>query len=524
MNKIHLPAWLGKRFSLKVFLAVTSLIITISVLFTLFDYWSQRMTFVEDLRSRGEVMIRLLAYSSRLAVFSENERMLNEAMQGALVQQDVVSLSMFRADGTVLKHRRGENLPVLALQQKKEENSPEKIIERIKQSFSQSSYSIVLDFPESIEFWAPVLSRPSNLENFSGDKTSALTPRIIGFVCLTMSKSAINNKVASLVRSHSFIALLFMSFAVLISSMAVKRVMQPLKNLTAAVTSFGMGKPVEMVPVETSDEIGKLATAFNRMAKSLSKRDAEKKRLEEQLRHAQKMEAVGVLTSGIAHNFNTILTVIRYNERLIQMRINGDEELSRYVTTISGAVDRGTQSVGSLMAFSRKQKVNPVPTDLNKIVEGMGNLLTPVLGSSIEVISEIHDHPIIANVDVGSIEHTLINLATNARDAMPNGGVLRIKAELAELDARFLNRDTSGKTGLYAVISVSDIGVGMPEEIVERIFDPFFTTKEVGKGTGLGLSVAYGIVEQHDGHIWADSLPGEGTIFRIYLPIVEGNN
>ncbi len=522
MKRIPLPAWLGERFSLKVFLAVTSLIITISVLFTAFDYRSQRMTFVEDLRSRGEVMVKLLAYGSRLAIFSENKRMLNDAMQGALVQQDVVSVSMFRVDGTMLKHGEGEeNLPVPALRQTGEGNTPREIIERIKKSFPQASSPVVLNLPESIELWAPVLSRPSHFENYAGEETNSPPARIIGFVCLTMSKAAIDNKVASLLRSHSFIALLFMLFAVLISSMAVKRVMQPLKSLTTAVTSFGMGKPVDRVPVETSDEIGKLAAAFNRMAKSLSKRDAEKKRLEEQLRHAQKMEAVGVLTSGIAHNFNTILTIIRYNERLIQMRAGGDEELSRYVATISGAVDRGTQSVESLMAFSRKQKVNPVPTDLNKIVQGMGNLLTPVLGDSIEVISEIYDHPITANVDAGSIEHILINLATNARDAMPNGGILRIKSELAELDSRFLNGDTSGKPGLYAVISVSDIGVGMPEEIIERIFDPFFTTKEVGKGTGLGLSVAYGIIEQHDGHIWADSLPGEGTTFRIYFPVVK---
>lgn len=521
MKRIPLPAWLGERFSLKVFLAVSSLIITISVLFTVFDYRSQRMTFVEDLRSRGQVMVKLLAYGSRLAIFSENERLLYDSMQGALVQQDVVSVSMFRADGTMLKHREGADMAVPALRQTGEGNTPGELIKRIKKTFPQASSPVVLNLPESIELWAPVLSRPSHFENYAGEETNSPPARIIGFVCLTMSKAAINNKVASLLRSHSFIALLFMLFAVLISSVALKRVMQPLKSLTAAVTSFGMGKPVGRVPVETSDEIGKLAAAFNRMAESLSKRESEKKRLEEQLRHSQKMEAVGVLTSGIAHNFNTILTIIRYNERLIQMRANGDEELSRYVATISGAVDRGTQSVESLMAFSRKQKVNPVPTDLNKIVQGMANLLTPVLGSSIEVISETHDHPIIANVDVGSIEHILINLATNARDAMPNGGVLRIKAELAELDARFLNEDTSGEPGLYAVISVSDIGVGMPEEIIERIFDPFFTTKEVGKGTGLGLSVAYGIIEQHNGHIWADSLHGEGTTFRIYFPVVK---
>ncbi len=523
MNKIHLPAWLGERFSLKVFLAVTSLIITISVLFTVFDYRSQRMTFVEDLRSRGEVMVRLLAYSLRLAVFSENERLLNEAMQGALVQKDVVSLSIFRSDGTMLKHKNGVARPAApALQQARGGSPPGEFIERVKRVSTQNASPVVQDLPESIEFWAPVLSRPSYFEYSLGDKTNPPPPaRTIGFICLTMSKAAISSSVASLLRSHLFIAFLFMLLAVLISSMLVKRVMQPLKNLTAAVTSFGMGNPIERVPVETSDEIGKLATAFNNMARSLSKRDAEKKRLEEQLRHAQKMEAVGVLTSGIAHNFNTILTIIRYNEKLIHMRANGDEELSRYVAAISGAVDRGTESVESLMAFSRKQKVNPLPTDLNKIVQGMGNLLTPVLGSSIEVITETHDYPIIANVDVGSIEHALINLATNARDAMPGGGVLRIKVELAELDARFLNRDISGAPGLYAVISVSDIGVGMPEEIVERIFDPFFTTKEVGKGTGLGLSVAYGIVEQHNGHIWADSLPGEGTTFRIYLPVVK---
>ena len=526
MKRIHLPAWLSERFSLKVFLAVTSLIIIISVSFTVFDYRSQQMTFARDLRSRGKVIVKLLAYSSRLAVFSENKFMINEAIQGTLAQQDVVSVSIFRADGTILKRETGSTPSPPASQQSEEgskllQNIPGGIIERI----NNASSPLVMNNPENISLWAPVLSRASYFEDpllqQTGNKANSPPSRVIGFVCLTMSKAAIQRKASSLLFKHMFIALLLTLLAVFFSSMAVTSVTRPLQSLTTAVTSFGMGKPVERVRVETTDEIGKLAAAFNRMAVSLSKRDAEKKRLEEQLRHAQKMEAVGVLTSGIAHNFNTVLTIIRYNERLIQMSANGNEELSRYVTAISEAVDRGAQSVESLMAFSRKQKVNPMPTDLNKIVQEMKTFLTPVLGSSIKVICEIHDHPVLANVDTGPIEHALINLATNARDAMPEGGVLRIKLELAELDARFLNKDIPGEPDLYAVLSVSDTGVGMPEEMIERIFDPFYTTKEVGKGTGLGLSVAYGIIEQHNGHIWADSLPGEGTTFRIYLPVLK---
>jgi PAS domain S-box-containing protein len=249
--------------------------------------------------------------------------------------------------------------------------------------------------------------------------------------------------------------------------------------------------------------------------------EEEKEKLHEQLLQAQKMEAVGQLAGGIAHDFNNILSAMIGYGHLLQIKLKEDDPLRIYADHILSLSDRAANLTQSLLAFSRKQIMNPKTVDMNEIIRKVERLLARIIGEDIELKSILAEKELIIMADPLQIEQVLMNLATNARDAMPEGGKLEIITEEVEFDELFIKTSGYGKAGRYAHISVSDNGSGMDEETREHIFEPFFTTKEVGKGTGLGLAMAYGIIKQHNGDINVYSEPGRGTIFRIYLPLIE---
>jgi PAS domain S-box-containing protein len=246
--------------------------------------------------------------------------------------------------------------------------------------------------------------------------------------------------------------------------------------------------------------------------------EEEKARLESQLMRAQKMEAIGTLTGGIAHDFNNILTALVGYAGLLQMKVK-DSIMGQYVEQVLIAANKAADLIQGLLAFSRQQAISLKPTFINKIIRNAEKLLRRVITEDITLSSLLADEDITVMADSTRIDQILFNLVTNARDAMPHGGVLSIKTEKLELDEDFKRRNGFGKPGKYALLSISDTGVGMSKAITEKIFDPFFTTKEVGKGTGLGLSTVYGIVKQHNGYITVESEAGVGTTFSIYLPI-----
>ncbi|MEW6067567.1 MAG: PAS domain-containing protein [Nitrospirota bacterium] len=247
----------------------------------------------------------------------------------------------------------------------------------------------------------------------------------------------------------------------------------------------------------------------------------EGKRLEDQLLQAQKMEAIGQLAGGVAHDFNNILTAIIGFGNLMQMEMKKDNPSRIYVTQILNSAQRAANLTQALLAFSRKQIINPKPVNLNDIIKILEKLLSRVIGEDIELSINLTDTDLITMADSTQMEQVLINLATNARDAMPDGGRLIISTELVEIDPEFIKTHAYGRTGRYALISIEDTGIGMDEKTRERIFEPFFTTKEVGKGTGLGLAMVYGIVKQHRGYINVYSEPGKGTTFKIYIPLIK---
>lgn len=247
----------------------------------------------------------------------------------------------------------------------------------------------------------------------------------------------------------------------------------------------------------------------------------ERRQAEAMLRQAQKMKAVGQLTGGLAHDFNNLLTVIIGNLDLLRDQFAADETIEPLVAPALGAARRGANLVKHLLAFSRKQPLQPRITDVNLLISNMTELLRRSLGAAIEVEIALAERPCYVVADPNQMENALLNLAINARDAMPEGGTLKIAVQRHTLDEDAVAADPEMRPGDCVMLVVSDSGAGMPAEVVERAFEPFFTTKEGGRGSGLGLSMVYGFVRQSGGQISIDSEPGRGTRLHLLLPLAE---
>ncbi|NMG30498.1 PAS domain S-box protein [Aromatoleum evansii] len=241
---------------------------------------------------------------------------------------------------------------------------------------------------------------------------------------------------------------------------------------------------------------------------------------ERALHQAQKMEAVGQLTGGIAHDFNNLLTVVMGNLQLLARRVQDDPAAAELIKGAMDASWRGAELNRRLLAFSRKQRLAPVPLDLNDLVAGMTSLLQRSLGEHINIKFHAATDLPAALADVTQLESALLNLAVNSRDAMPEGGSLTIETGAMSLDEHYAALEGDVKPGAYVMLAVSDTGCGMPPEVVQRAFDPFFTTKETGKGSGLGLAMVYGFVKQSGGHVKIYSEPDTGTTVKLFLPVI----
>src|ERR1019366_3646341 len=248
---------------------------------------------------------------------------------------------------------------------------------------------------------------------------------------------------------------------------------------------------------------------------------SDRRALENQLRLAQKMEVIGRLAGGVAHDFNNLLTAILGYAELMESQLE-DEGLKSELREIRLAGERAAALTRQLLAFSRKQVLQPRILDLNAVVSEMEKLLRRLIGEDVELTTRLDPALESVKADPGQLEQVLMNLAVNARDAMPEGGTLTIETANSKLDAGFTTAHPGARSGEYAILTVADTGIGMSDEVRSHAFEPFFTTKEHGKGTGLGLATAYGIVKQSDGYITVDSEPGRGTTFRLYFPRAAG--
>lgn len=247
--------------------------------------------------------------------------------------------------------------------------------------------------------------------------------------------------------------------------------------------------------------------------------EEEARKFEAQLRQAQKMETVGLLAGGIAHDFNNILTAMIGYGYLLRMKIPDDPAVA-YVDQVLSLCERAANLTRDLLAFSRQQSLNQKSLDLNETIRGVEKLLRRVIGEDIDFQTVLSAEALTVMADAGQMVQVLMNLCTNARDAMPRGGRLIIETSLVMPDVSYCKAHLLEKPGQYVLIAVSDTGCGMDEATQQRIFEPFFTTKELGKGTGLGLSIVYGIIKQHNGSVGVYSEPGKGTTFKIHMPLL----
>lgn len=306
------------------------------------------------------------------------------------------------------------------------------------------------------------------------------------------------------------------------------------KQRQSLIEKFSQKKDIHNVEVQWKRKDGNIITAllngrriegadqtqthYEVFAEDITQR----RTLERQLFQSQKMEAIGRLAGGIAHDFNNLLGVVLGHTEILEEAAGQDKRLQRSVEAIQSATQRAAALTTQLLAFSRKQMVEPRILDLNVAVREIEKLLRRVIGEDIELIIRVQPSASTILIDPGQIDQILMNLVVNARDAMPSGGKLILETSSLTLDDSYVGQHLGAAAGPFVLLSISDTGFGMDQETLSHIYEPFFTTKEIGKGTGLGLSTVYGIVKQCGGYIMAYSEPGRGTTFKVYFPRVSG--
>ncbi|MHC1697348.1 MAG: ATP-binding protein [Geobacteraceae bacterium] len=521
MKPFHYLRKLSETFAVKIFLVIISLVLFLSVSFTAFFVHNQWKSLTDVLVREGEVLAKSLAYTVRLGIFAENRELLKDPIDGVLLNDEVLQVAVFNSNGKLLEEkRRGgvETRKGMTLLKSKEKLD---LFNRLKKTTRTQYFNRGF---ETVEVWAPVRAGSLYTDDealFYSDSFFENKDRTIGFVQVVLDKKILNDALRKILINSGMIAFIFLAISIGIVFFVVKGITRPLNRLTEKVRVMGSGAPLEKVPVETQDEIGKLATAFNTMAESLQSREAEKGTLEQQLRQAHKMEAIGTLAGGVAHDFNNILSTIEGYALLLRDSIKKKGQIRNYVEQIVAGVERAADLTRRLLAFSRSQVINPAPLDLNETIRNIKTLLARLVGENVDFQISTSPEELVVMADQLQIEQTLINLVTNARDSMPHGGFLRVTTELATIADNHEGTRSQLLPGHYAKLVFCDSGVGIDPSTKERIFDPFFTTKEVGRGTGLGLSMTFGIIKQHKGYIEVESAPGHGTTFVIYLPLVQ---
>ncbi|MFZ0886389.1 MAG: ATP-binding protein [Candidatus Acidiferrales bacterium] len=347
-----------------------------------------------------------------------------------------------------------------------------------------------------------------------------LTPGATPQLTLTVLKP-VDDAMAFLTRLNN--TLLILGFcAVFAGAILVflisRTITHPLDNLVQGVRALEQGNYHYPLGAGTGDEVSEVTAAFDRMRVTLQANEEQNKQLEHQLRQSQKMEAVGRLAGGVAHDFNNLLTVIKGHSDLLEMKLGTLSPAQASIAQVRKAADRATALTRQLLAFSRMQVLQPRVLDLNALIADLNKMLPMLIGEEIEYTFRPGDSLARVKADPSQIEQVLVNLAVNARDAMPKGGKLTINTRNILLDAEYARSHPPVVAGRYVLLTVADSGCGMDDQTKAKIFEPFFTTKELGKGTGLGLSTVYGVVKQSGGYIWVDSTPKQGTRFEIFLP------
>jgi signal transduction histidine kinase/ActR/RegA family two-component response regulator len=350
----------------------------------------------------------------------------------------------------------------------------------------------------------------------SVDLTSAPAPAATLFILKSYDQAAAYLvKLNHLLLGLGLVAVFAGGTLVFVISDAFTRPLSTLLEAVQALKEGDFGHPIE---ARGNDELAEVTRAFDGMRSTLQRNEAQREQLEEQLRQAQKMEALGRLAGGVAHDFNNLLTVIKGHSELLVDRMKPADIFYGSTRQIMKTADRAASLTRQLLAFSRMQVLQPRILDLNALVADMSKMLRRLVREDIEFSFRLGDSLGRVKADPGQIEQVLMNLTVNASDAMPQGGKLTIETKRFKVDDSYAHARPPLRPGHYVQLTVTDTGHGMDADTKSRIFEPFFTTKEAGKGTGLGLATVYGVVRQSGGFIWVESSPGNGARFEIYLP------
>jgi len=362
-------------------------------------------------------------------------------------------------------------------------------------------------------------------------------------VGVSQLESAIFSPLRSILLSTGLIAVAMILLSIGLGLLIARHASNGMEALSAAARALGQGKTVSVPPapfadaavigialenasVELAQNIKIIARANADLEAKVTERTAElaaemqrREQSEERLRQMQKMEAIGQLSGGVAHDFNNMLAIVLGSLRLLERRLErGDRDVSQFTDGIRQGAERAATLTQRLLAFARQQPLSPEPVDANKLIGGMSELLRRTIPESIEIETVLAGGLWRIHADKNQLENALLNLATNARDAMPDGGKLTIETANTHLDDAFANAQHEVPAGQYVLIAVTDTGTGMLPEVAEKAFEPFFTTKSPGQGTGLGLAQVFGFIKQSGGHVKIYNEPGHGVTMKLYLP------
>ncbi|MBI5074577.1 MAG: response regulator [Nitrospirae bacterium] len=505
-----------ESFAGKLYISFMVIAIALSLTFFAVDFWQESRVMNQNVENKGRLLSAILAYHARIGVFSENRDRLKASVEGVIRSKDISFVRFFDVqDRLIYEHATGETAP--------EGFGRLPGMKEVRMMKGGNEDMQPVTGRENIVFTMPVVIERLSYDEglLSGDDGTTAQQQIIGYVQVAIAKAYHEKKVARIILADIAISAFFLLIGGSIVFLFIRKSTRPLAVLTEAVRSFGKESIQINVPVQSGDEVGKLSHAFNEMSETLVRKEGERQRLETQFRQAQKMEAVGTMAGGIAHDFKNILTAISGFSNLAKMSLEKNDPAREYVEHILTASSRAAALVQSLLAFSRQQLISPKAVDLNTILTNVEKMLRRLIREDIRLDIQLSKERSVVMADAGQIDQVLMNLCTNARDSMPDGGTLSIAIGKTQLDKDFFPAFEVMKPGTYATISVADTGTGMDDETRKKIFEPFFTTKEVGRGSGLGLASVYGIVKQHEGYIDVRSRPGQGTEFFIYLPLVH---
>lgn len=502
-----------KKFGLKVFAGYLVVVLALSIAFSVIFIRHQSRSLSDNLMEKGNALAELASYDSRLGVFSENLESLDSVAEGLMRQEGVLSFDVYSLDGKPF-YRKGR---IRSLESGRVREIMDKLRKRGDPYF-------VID-SDLFEFWATVSASRAVASDeylFFGVQAPPAGQRAIGFVRIDIDSKSIGDSRRALIARAIAITLAFIIVGAVVSLVITRGITRPLKLLHRGVREFAKGGTPARIPVNTADEVGSLASAFNDMTELLRRREGEMKKLIEQLGHSQKLEAIGTLAGGVSHDFNNILSIIQSNAELAEMK--APEYVREYVARIMTATGRGKNLVDRLLNLSHDGLAVNMPVNLELLARETIKLFEKNTDRRISAKLDIPENLWKARGDAGQIQQVIMNLYSNAHDAildiiddMKRPPEIRIALENVVVDERGLRNKPQARTGEYVKLSVIDNGPGMAPHVKGRVFEPFFTTRDM-KGKGLGLSTVYGIVKHHGGWIEVESEMGKGAAFDVYLP------